>query len=95
MMDIYDAADILRRYWLEKADAPASHEIAAASCPFCGKGDRIRLLPPLLCDACPSSVPDVTAAWNLLASEDRLPALCGFCQNIVLVSGSRAEMPAE
>ena len=94
-MDVFDAAEILRTYWLDRANAPAPQEIVAASCPFCGKGDRIRLLPRLGGDKRLSATSGVTAAWNMLASEDRLPAICGFCQNIVLITGSRVEMPAE
>jgi hypothetical protein len=94
-MDVFDAAEMLRSYWLERAEALSSHQMMAASCPYCGKGDRIRVLPQPGDEADPSVTAGLRSAWDLLASGERLPALCGFCQNIVILRGNQAEMPAD
>jgi hypothetical protein len=92
-MDETDAADILRTYWLSRAESATSQEIIPATCPFCGKGDRIRLLPNENQDASVVEETDYRAAWKILTSKNRLPAICGFCMNVVLTGEGQAEMP--
>ncbi len=91
-MDEFDAAEVLRLYWLGHSDTITSQQIILATCPFCGKGDRIRLLDqenPTF----PVSEDDYSAAWEKLSSSGRLPGICQFCQNLVILRGKQAEMP--
>ncbi len=92
-MDETDAADILRTYWLSRAENSTSQEIIPATCPFCGKGDRIRLLPDVTPKVSVLQETDYQAAWKILTSKNRLPAMCGFCMNVVLTGEGQAEMP--
>ena len=84
IMDIYDAADIVRRLWLDRADGFSSQEIVLTKCPFCGKTDRIRLIPK---DQPKDEPPDqeYQAAIEMLSDAGRVPAICGFCLNVVRV----------
>jgi len=91
-MDEVDAAEILRSRWFECKDSIPSARIVFAMCPFCGKGDRIRLLPDAqemggLADE------NYSAAWKRLAGSTRSPGICGFCLNVVLVSETGVLMP--
>jgi len=92
-MDELDAVEILRRYWLDGAGTITSKEMVLASCPFCGKGDRIRLLPRQSQTGSPFPRDNYQIAWEMLAATERLPAICGFCLNVVTVGGGQAEMP--
>ncbi|AFM23589.1 hypothetical protein [Desulfomonile tiedjei] len=92
-MDETDAADILRGFWLNRVESSSSQELILATCPFCGKGDRIRLLSDETQEVSVIQETDYQAAWETLASKDRLPAICGFCLNVVLIRDGQAEMP--
>ncbi len=91
-MDEFDAAEVVKRWWLEHRDSILLRSTVLASCPFCGKGDRISLLPPAQET---SDVLDETysVAWGVLANPNRAPGICGFCLNVVLISETGAAMP--
>jgi hypothetical protein len=91
-MDAFDAAEILKSRWLDNWDTLPSQRIVLATCPFCGKGDRIRLLPDASeIEADPEG--EYEAAWKMLAGTQRSPGICGFCLNVLVIAEGRAEMP--
>lgn len=91
-MDEVDAAEILRGRWFEYKDSIPSPRIVFALCPFCGKGDRIRLLPDAQ-EMGGLSDENYSAAWKRLAGTTRSPGICGFCLNVVLLSDIGVLMP--
>jgi len=93
-MDEFDAAEIVKRYWLENVESIPSQQIVMVTCPFCGKADRIRILP--LDGTLVESQDDAyRASMNLLIKSERTVAICGFCMNIVLLREGRGERPGE
>lgn len=87
-MEVFEAAEVLKGFWVEAAERVSSAQVVLATCPFCGKGDRIRLLPR------EGRAAAYQEAWETLARPGGRPGLCGFCLNVVLVgSGSRAQAP--
>ncbi|MGC8659499.1 MAG: hypothetical protein ACP5U1_10540 [Desulfomonilaceae bacterium] len=89
-MDELDAAEILKTFWLEKVDSILSEQIVWATCPFCGKTDRIRILPkPDFVNADES----YRSAWSTLIEGDLVPGICGFCLNVSVVKGNIARIP--
>ncbi|MCX5872635.1 MAG: hypothetical protein NTY51_05275 [Deltaproteobacteria bacterium] len=91
-MDEFDAAEVLRLYWLGQSDTISSQKIILAMCPFCGKGDRIHLLNHEDTNFLASN-DNYWAAWEKLSSLERLPGICRFCLNVVIIRGGQAEMP--
>ena len=92
-MDECEAAEIVRSRWFEDKDRVHSEGIVTLGvCPFCGKGDRIGLLPD---PAEMGSVSDdnYSAAWERLARTTRSVGFCGFCNNVVLISDTGVLMP--
>lgn len=91
-MDEFDATEVLRLYWLDRSDTISSQQIISATCPFCGKSDRIHVLnqddKKFL-----ASDNNYWAAWEKLCSSESSPAFCQFCQNVVIIRGGHAEMP--
>jgi hypothetical protein len=90
-----DAAEILRVNWLDGADTITSREMVLASCLVYGKGDRIRLVPHQGQTGSPFRQDNYQIAWEMLAATERLPAICGFCLNVVTVDGGQAEIPGK
>ena len=93
-MDEFDAAEIVKRYWLENVESIPFQQIVMVTCPFCGKADRIRILPldgPLVA----SQDDAYRASMNLFITSERTVAICGFCMNIVLLREGRGERPGE
>jgi hypothetical protein len=84
IMDIFDATDIVRRFWLDRANGISSQEVVLAKCPFCGKTDRIRLIP---LDQPKDEPPDqeYQAAIEMLSSPGGTLGICRFCLNVVQV----------
>ncbi len=91
-MDEFDAAEVLKLYWLGQSDTISSQQIFLAMCPFCGKGDRIHLLDHKDTNLLASD-DNYRAAWEKLSSSERLPGICQFCQNVVIIREGHAEMP--
>lgn len=92
-MDIFDAADIVRQACLQDEAENARGEIRLATCPHCGKGDRI------VCWQMPQAMnshadSELQEAWRILCSDRRQVGLCGFCQNLVLMERNRAIRPS-
>jgi hypothetical protein len=93
-MDVFDAADLIKQSWLASAATIPSEKIVMATCPFCGKGDRIRIVP----DDEPAGGDETDgyrAAYALLAGPDRRPGICGFCLNVVVMTCGKAHLPGE
>lgn len=88
-MDEFDAAEIVKKHWLESSDEILSQQITMMTCPYCGKSDRIRILPH---DIAEDGNEDERIAWNVLTGSGRKPGLCGFCLNVIFVGQGKAEM---
>jgi hypothetical protein len=87
-MDEFEAAEIIKQFWLENQDSRDSWDILMVTCPYCGKSDRIKPLTG------PASIIE-SEAWSILSSRDRQPAVCNFCLNVVLISDGTAMMPED
>lgn len=89
-MDPFDAAEIVKQAWLERAAEGDTVAVRLVACPYCGKADRVRELS--LEELSGGADPALPQAWESLAQTGR-PALCGFCLNLVLLAGDKALMP--
>lgn len=93
-MDAYEAAAAVRKFWLDNSDRITSHDVLIAKCPFCGKTDRIRLFPKIQFEG-QLADRDYEAAMEVLSKGGCVPAICGFCLNVVQMRGHEAEPPGE
>ena len=94
-MDEFDAAETVKRFWVENVESIPSQQIVMARCPFCGKADRIRILPPEESLPAESRNDAYRASMCLLTRSERTVAICGFCMNIVLLKEGLGERPGQ
>jgi hypothetical protein len=90
------AVELLIQFILEH-DLPRSDmALFGILCPYCGKSDRIRGLeaPPRLNGALEQeAITRYAELWSVLAAADEHLGICRFCQNVLLLDGSRRAVP--
>ena len=90
-MDEFDAVEIIKTCWIEKAETLATQDIKLVTCPYCGKSDRIRIINSQITaenDRC-------SEAMALLGKSGGDPAYCAFCTNIIVIKDDKALMPGD
>jgi len=89
-MDEFDAMEIVRNHWVETSENLPSQQVLMVTCPFCGKSDRVKVIPSSE-GTDKKSVGEYREALQLLSEAKKSVAICGFCLNVVLVRAGRAE----
>jgi len=95
-MDRNHAVELLKRFILEHDLPRTDMALFGILCPYCGKSDRIRELEaPLRINGAihHEAAARYTELWSTLAASDELLGICKFCQNVLLLDGSRRAAP--
>jgi hypothetical protein len=99
-MDEFEAAEILRSRWFEDTDLVHFSRFVFAVCPFCGKGDRVRLL------SAPQEIGGFSDEEYLAACEDLIVRCFEFCgdpnqvpqrsdRSLLSLRGAQSRVPRE
>jgi hypothetical protein len=95
-MDRNHAVELLKQFILEHGLPRTDMALFGVLCPYCGKSDRIRGLeaPPRLNGTIDQeAITRYARVWSVLAAADELLGICKFCQNVLLLDGSRRAIP--
>jgi len=95
-MERNHAIELLQHFILENDLPRTDRALFGILCPYCGKSDRIRELEsPLRLNGTidREAITRYAELWSVLAAADELLGICKFCQNLLLLDGSRRAAP--